>query len=201
MIAYVQGKIAQSWNNSCLVLTQGGVGYRISLPAHTLAALPEEGEQAAFYTCLAVREDALELFGFATFEERQTFEILRAINKIGARTALAILSVYRPEDLREIILDENIAALTKVPGIGQKTAQHVYLELKYRLGSLSRSGAPANSVQPGGVYADAAAALANLGYAEDEYAPIARKILKEEPDLDAGGAIRMVLKEMAKRRA
>ena len=99
----------------------------------TLSALPGKGEHIALYTSLAVREDALELFGFATFEERQTFEVLVSISKVGARTALSILSIYRPDDLRRIVFEEDVMALTRVSGIGKKTAQHVFLELKYKL--------------------------------------------------------------------
>lgn len=198
MIAFIQGKLGEAWSKSCIVNTSGGVGYRLFLPGHTYASLPEKGADVAFYTCLSVREDALELFGFATFEERQTFEILKAINKIGARTALAILSFYRPAELQQIVLDEDVGALTKVPGIGQKTAQHIFLELRYRLGSLDKSTAvPAQS----GLFGDVMAALANLGYKEEESCPIVRTIVKNEPDLDVGSAIRAALKEIAKGRA
>ena len=96
MIAYIEGRLAEVWGNACLVVTEGGVGYEVALPAHTLAALPGKGGSVALYTSLAVREDALELFGFASFEERQTFEVLVSISKVGARTALAILSIFGP---------------------------------------------------------------------------------------------------------
>ena len=133
MIAYLEGRLAETWGNACLIVTEGGVGYEVALPAHTLAALPDRGEQLALYTSLAVREDALELFGFASFEERQTFEVLVSISKVGARTALAILSIFRPDDLRRLVLEDDVLALTRVSGIGKKTAQHVFLELKYKL--------------------------------------------------------------------
>ena len=102
MIAYLEGRLAEIWGNACLLVTEGGVGYEVALPAHTLAALPGRGEHLTLYTSLAVREDALELFGFATFEERQTFEVLVSISKVGARTALGILSIFRPDDLRRV---------------------------------------------------------------------------------------------------
>ena len=133
MIAYLEGRLAETWGNACLIVTEGGVGYEVALPAHTLAALPDRGEPLALYTSLAVREDALELFGFASFEERQTFEVLVSISKVGARTALAILSIFRPDDLRRLVLEDDVLALTRVSGIGKKTAQHVFLELKYKL--------------------------------------------------------------------
>lgn len=198
MIAYVQGRLHEIWDKSCLILTPGGVGYRLILPAHTHADLPATGSEAGFYTSMAVREDAIELFGFATFEERQTFEILRAINKIGARTALAVLSTYRPGELKRIIADENINALIRVPGIGKKTAQHVYLELKYKLSGLESVQAGGGGAPAGGILADLVAALANLGYEEAECVDLGRDILKAEPDLDLGGAIRVALKRLAK---
>ncbi|MDO5484639.1 MAG: Holliday junction branch migration protein RuvA, partial [Desulfovibrionaceae bacterium] len=133
MIAYLEGRLAEIWGNRCLVITEGGVGYEVALPAHTLASLPARGRTVAFYTSLVVREDAQELYGFATFEERQTFEVLVSISKVGARTAIAILSIFRPDDLRRLVLEDDVLALTRVSGIGKKTAQHVFLELKYKL--------------------------------------------------------------------
>ena len=89
MIAYLEGLLAETWGTSCIVVTRGGVGYELDLPAHTMASLPGRGESVALYTSLVVREDAQQLFGFATFEERQVFEVLLTISKVGARTALA----------------------------------------------------------------------------------------------------------------
>lgn len=203
MIAYLEGRLAETWGNTCLILTAGGVGYEVALPTHTLAALPGKGEPVALFTSLAVREDALELFGFATFEERQTFEVLVSISKVGARTGLAILSVYRPEDLRRLVLEEDVLSLTRVSGIGKKTAQHIFLELKYKL---SVDDAPQAAVlaatgRPGSVYRDVLAGLANLGYAEEECAPLVKKILHAEPDLDVTGTLRAALKALAKGRA
>ena len=130
MIAFLEGRLDEVFNNVCLVLTQGGVGYAVSVPAHTRANLPKRGEQLRLYTSLVVREDAMELFGFATFEERQAFELLVTISKVGAKTALAVLSIFRPQDLQRIVADDDPMVLTQVPGIGKKTAQHVFLELK-----------------------------------------------------------------------
>ena len=85
MIAYLEGLLAETWGTSCIVVTRGGVGYELDLPAHTMASLPGRGESVALYTSLVVREDAQQLFGFATFEERQVFEVLLTISKVGAR--------------------------------------------------------------------------------------------------------------------
>lgn len=202
MIAYIEGRVAETWGNSCLVVSSGGVGYELALPTHTLASLPPRGEQAAFYTSLMVREDALELFGFASFEERQTFEVLVSISKVGARTALSILSIFRPADLRDLVARDDVDALTRVPGIGKKTAQHVFLELKYKLKveDLPQSAALAGQARPGSVYRDALDALMGLGYGEAECANMLKGVLHDEPDLDATGAIRATLKALAKGR-
>ena len=203
MIAYLEGRLGEVWGNACLVITGGGVGYEVALPAHTLAALPAAGSSVAFHTCLCVREDALELFGFASYEERQTFETLISISKVGARTALGILSLFRPADLRRLVLEDDALALTQVTGIGKKTAQHVFLELKYKL---KTDDAPQGSTltadgRPGSVFRDALAGLANLGYAEGECASLLKNILHDEPDLDVTGALRAALKALAKGKA
>ena len=201
MIAYVEGRLAQVWGNTALVVTQGGVGYAVGLPAHTLASLPGRGEAVAFYTSLAVREDALELFGFASFEERQTFEVLVSISKVGARTALGILSIFRPDDLRRLVLEDDVLALTRVSGIGKKTAEHIFLELKYKLKVDDAPQAAAlvgSGVRPGSVFRDVLDGLGNLGYSEDACAPRVKKILLEEPDLVVTGALRAALKTLAK---
>lgn len=197
MIAHIAGKLAETFNQSCIVLTPGGTGYLVALPAHTFANLPAQGEDVSFYTYLGVREDAMELYGFATFAERQAFDVLRGISKIGPRTALAILSTYRPEELEKIVRDENQQALTKIPGIGIKTAQHMLLELRYKLKTStiakSQSVSTLSSTQ-----ADVMAALANLGYVESECLAIVRGLFADEPDLDTGSAIRLALKKLAK---
>lgn len=198
MIAQINGVIKEIWKNFCVVSTSGGVGYEIALPAHTLAELPAIGESVSFYTSLVVREDAMELFGFSTFAERQTFEILIEVSKVGARTALAILSIFRPEELARVVMDDDIGALTKVSGIGKKTAQHILLELKYKLSSIKAGQRAPDSVPLPSVYADTLAALENLGYDEEECGKIIRDILAAEPDLDVSSAIRGALKAMAK---
>ena len=148
------------------------------------------------------REDAQQLFGFATFEERQVFEVLLTISKVGARTALAILSLYRPDDLRRIVLEEDVDALTRVSGIGKKTAQHVFLELKYKLKveDVPQAAVLAPNGRPGSVFRDVLDGLSNLGYSEDECAPVVKNILLQEPDLDVTGALRAALKALARGR-
>lgn len=198
MIAFLEGKLTESWRNSCILLTSAGIGYEITLPAHTWQNLPSIGQTAAFFISHVMREDAQELFGFETFAERQTFNVLTGISKVGARTALAILSLFRPEELRQIVMEDNLPALIRVPGIGQKTAQHIFLELKYKLASTATHSGAILPPQPKGVYGDTLTGLLNLGYPEEECARHARAVLEAEPDLDVGSAIRLCLKALSK---
>ena len=186
------------WGNACVVVTEGGVGYEIGLPNHTLSRLPEKGSLVSFHTSLNVREDAQELYGFESWDERQTFEILITISKVGARTALSILSLYRPDDLRRLVLEEDITALTRVSGIGKKTAQHIFLELKYKLKVEDMPAVLGGVSSANTVFRDVLAGLENLGYAEEEAAPIIKNVLHEQPDLDVPGALRAALKEFAR---
>ncbi len=198
MIAYIEGRVNESWANSCIVMTDSGVGYAVALPNHTLSQLPAKGEFIALYTSLQVREDAQELFGFATWDERQTFEILVSISKVGARTALAILSLYRPDDLRRLVFEDDMIALTRVSGIGKKTGQHIFLELKYKLKVESMPTFAGIAPSVGSVLRDVLDGLSNLGYSEEETAPLVKNILQEEPDLDVSSALRATLKALAK---
>jgi Holliday junction DNA helicase RuvA len=201
MLAYIEGRLLERAETSCVLVTAGGVGYEIFLPEHALASLPAQGGMASFFTSFIVREDAQELFGFPTWDERQTFVLLRGINRVGARTALAILSQYRPDDLRRIVAEDDANALTRVPGIGKKTAQQIFLELKYKLkpgdGPVSFSS-PAGTAPANTVYRDALTGLANLGYDEDMAGPLLKEALAADPDLSVGEALRAVLKAVGK---
>ena len=201
MLAYIEGRLLERAETSCVLVTAGGVGYEIFLPEHALASLPAQGGMASFFTSFIVREDAQELFGFPTWDERQTFVLLRGINRVGARTALAILSQYRPDDLRRIVLEDDANALTRVSGIGKKTAQQIFLELKYKLkpgdGPVSLS-VPGSAVPANTVYRDALTGLANLGYDEDMAGPLLKEALAADPDLSVGEALRAVLKAVGK---
>ena len=201
MLAYIEGRLLERAENSCVLVTAGGVGYEIFLPDHAMASLPAQGGMASFFTSFIVREDAQELFGFPTWDERQTFLLLRGINRVGARTALAILSYYRPDDLRRIVAEDDANALTRVSGIGKKTAQQIFLELKYKLkpgdGPVSLS-APSSSAPANTVYRDALTGLANLGYDEDMAGPLLKEALAADPDLSVGEALRAVLKAVGK---
>lgn len=201
MIAYVEGRLAEVMEDACLLVTGGGVGYEIAMPGHFLSRLPGRGETVFCYTVTVVREDALELYGFSTWDERQTFITLTSISRIGAKTALSILSVFRPDDLRELAAGDDVAPLTRVPGIGKKTAQQLFLELKYKLKMDTAGALPAMALgNPGSAARDGVAALVNLGYAEEEAARVVKAVLKDEPDLDVSALLRAALKAFGKGR-
>lgn len=201
MIAYVEGRLAELTDNSCVVVTGGGVGYEVFLGSHSLTKLPGTGEQVFFYTATIVREDALELFGFESWDERETFLVLTSISRVGARTAMAILSVFRPDDLRRLVAEDDMLALTRVSGIGKKTGQQIFLELKYKLKGDSSLPAAALAGKQGGVQADAVAGLVNLGYEEEEAVRTVKQVLAAENDLDVSGALRAALKALARGRS
>lgn len=202
MIAYIEGRLAEIMDDACLLVTGGGVGYEVFMPGHFLSRLPARGETLFCYTCTVVREDALELYGFPTWDERQTFIVLTSISRIGAKTALSILSVFRPDDLRSLVAVEDVLSLTRVPGIGKKTAQQLFLELKYKLKIDGAAALPAlGAGSAGTVSRDAVAGLVNLGYAEEEAVRVVKSILTDEPDLDVGGLLRAALKTLGKGRS
>ncbi|RHO52030.1 Holliday junction branch migration protein RuvA [Ruminococcaceae bacterium AM07-15] len=160
---------------SRVVLDNGGVGYSINTSFFSASAV-KKGEEALFYTYLHVREDAMELYGFATEEELSCYKMLTSISGVGPKAALAILSVVTPEKLALCVISEDEKALTKAPGVGKKLAQRIILELKDKLAKsqLSVSGSagvelPVPEVNMGSA-GEALAALTVLGYGRAEAA-------------------------------
>ncbi len=186
MIAHLNGTVSAVAPDGA-VIDVGGVGLLVQCTPGTLAGL-RPGERARVATSLVVREDALTLYGFATEDERATFELLQTATGVGPRLALAMLAVLSPDALRRAVATEDLAALTTVPGIGRKGAQRIVLELAGRLGP------PADlTVQGGGRGAGGAAApwreqvragLVSLGWLARE---ADQAIAAVEPEL-AGGA-------------
>src|SRR5512140_1534768 len=133
MIAHLRGTVAGVAPDGA-VIEVGGVGMRVQCTPGTLATL-KLGESAQVATSLVVREDALTLYGFASDDERDVFELAQTASGVGPRLALAMLASFSPDQLRQAIAAEDITALTRVPGIGRKGAQRIVLELAGRLGS------------------------------------------------------------------
>jgi Holliday junction DNA helicase RuvA len=165
MIGSVRGTVVDRTPTGEVLVEVGGVGYRVLVPTGSLPALAP-GAATFLFTHLHVRDDALVLFGFTTRDERDTFEALIGATGVGPKLALAMLSVHSPDALRRAVLDDDLAALTLVPGVGKRTAQRLMIELKARLAvpdlDLTDAGATASA------RGEVRAALAGLGYGPDE---------------------------------
>jgi Holliday junction DNA helicase RuvA len=167
MIAFVRGAVAAVGLDSAVVEV-GGVGMQVMCTPGTLAGL-RVGQQALLATSLVVREDSLTLFGFADEEERSIFELLQTASGVGPKLAQAMLAVHGPDELRRAVTSEDLAALTRVPGIGRKGAQRIVLELKDRIGPPTGGGgqsAPAGAA--GGWREQVHGALLGLGWSARE---------------------------------
>ena len=152
----------------------GGVGYKCYITHNTRRNLPETGKNVLLYTYLAVREDALDLYGFSSLSELECFKLIITVNGVGARLALSVLSELTPEQLSLFVATGDAKSLTRAPGVGLKLAQRMVLELKDKLGSLGSGGFEAAAVGAAaaaeGSAGEAVAALAALGYSQSEAA-------------------------------
>ncbi len=149
MIAFVRGTVAELGLDG-VVVAVGGVGLQLLCTPGTLARM-RLGAEVSVPTSLVVREESLTLFGFADEDEKALFELLQTASGVGPKLAQAMLAVHSPDELRRAVRDEDLRALTTVPGIGQKGAQRIILELKDRIGvpaGGTPSGRPATAVQP-----------------------------------------------------
>ena len=163
MIARITGRLLEKGEDFAVVDVQG-VGYLLHLSAATLLQLPRPGEPVALRTITQVREDALDLYGFLTEEEEGVFRALIEVKGVGPRAAQKILSGIPPRDLAQAVATGDVARLTKVPGVGKKTAERLVVELKDKLLELARAAGPGPVRAAGGLLEQLAAALVNLGY-------------------------------------
>jgi Holliday junction DNA helicase RuvA len=164
MIGSIRGRIA-SKTPPQLMVEVGGVGYEIEAPMSTFFLLPSVGEEVFLLTHLVVREDAHILYGFGTHDERRLFRSLIKVSGVGPKIALALLSGINVEAFALCVQNQDIAALTKVPGIGRKTAERLVVEMKDRLGPPSETVVNAVAGPPGvNPEAEAFGALVALGY-------------------------------------
>ena len=133
MIASLEGRVAEKAGDR-VVLSVGGVGYEVRVPAQSLARLPPPGRQAHLFTRLLVRDEVMVLYGFSSTEERTLFDHLITVTGVGPKVALAVLSVLSPDAFRRAVATGDAAALTLVPGVGKKVAARIVLDLKDRIG-------------------------------------------------------------------
>jgi holliday junction DNA helicase RuvA len=187
VIGRLHGKLAAK-NPPQVMVDVAGVGYEVDVPRSTFYSLPGTGEPVTLYTHLVVREDAHTLYGFATQEERAAFRQLIRISGIGARTALSVLSGLSVTDLAQSIAAQDAGRLTRIPGIGKKTAERLLLELK---GKLTGAGVAPLHDQGG----DVLNALLALGYSDKEAHAAVRGLA---PGLPVAEGIKAALKVLAK---
>ena len=188
MIAFIEGKVAEK-NHGELVINAGGVGFSLLCSNATIAAAPEKDKTFRCYTVMNVREDAMELFGFATKLEREMFKKLCTVTGVGAKTALGILSALPLRDLSIAIVTGDVTALSRAPGIGKKTAQRIVLELRDKVEqaevSSSAPGVSASVSAPaGGMEREAQAALQALGYTSAEAARAVNQVRDQAETVD-----------------
>ena len=167
MLAKITGTLLEKKPPQVVIDTAHGLAYEIDVPMSTLYTLPNAGEKVTLFLHLAIREDAQQLFGFATAAERSSFRMLIKISGIGARTALGILSGLSSDDLQQAVLAQDISRLCSIPGIGKKTAERLVLELKDKLKGASFNFTEA-ATAPHSESDDIALALAALGYADKD---------------------------------
>jgi Holliday junction DNA helicase RuvA len=159
VIAFLEGEVAEKGAGRA-VISVGGVGYDVQVPSSTLAKLPPVGSRARLHTRMVVRDDAMTLFGFASADERELFDLLVTVNGVGPRVALSFLSVLSPDAFRRAVRAGDLDALTLVPGVGKKVAQRVVLDLRDKLGG--------DVVVLEGPLADVREALVSLGLSTQE---------------------------------
>jgi Holliday junction DNA helicase RuvA len=190
MIGRLSGLLLDK-NPAQLIVDCDGVGYEVSVPMSTFYHLPSTGERVTLLTHMVVREDAQLLYGFGTTQERELFRELIKISGIGARTALAILSGMSVNDLAQAVTMQEVGRLTRIPGIGKKTAERLLLELKGKLGA-ELGTAPGTDSESGN---DILSALLALGYSEKE----ALLAIKQVPaGSSVSDGIRQALKALSK---
>ena len=201
MFYYIEGIVALI-DGSVAVVDCGGVGYAVNTTANSLSRV-RIGEKARFYICTIIREDSFDLYGFATVDEKRSFELLTGVSGVGPKAAQAILSANTPDALAFAIVSGNEKVLTAVPGIGKKIAQRVILELKDKLSGgtgdagFGTSGAAAPAAASGGdKLSDAAAALGVLGYGGNEISAALKGI--DIQNLPVEDIVRQALKKMMK---
>ena len=217
MIGYVKGSVLECGEGRVLVGVEGSsshaVGYLVSTPQRVEYQNFLPGSRAEFFIYTHVREDALDLYGFATYEEKEVFLTLLQVNGVGPKSALGILSAVQPKLLVDAVLEGDQAYLTQIPGIGKKTAERVVLELRDKFkkkvdaglwksasSPLAVSAPPSTRTQRGSsVYQDARAALVSLGYKENLVSELLDRVWSEfeVPPSKVEELIRSALRQLA----
>ena len=200
MIAFVRGNVAQVGLSS-VVVDVGGVGLELHCTPGTLATL-REGAPATLPTSMVVREDSLTVFGFLDEDEKQVFEMLQTASGVGPKLAQAMLAVHPPDELRRAVTREDVHALTQVPGIGQKGAQRIILELKDRIGPpVGATTAPSTGSEPAW-RGQVRQGLVGLGWSAKEADSAIDAVAPSDDDVaagvDVGALLRAALRTLSR---
>jgi holliday junction DNA helicase RuvA len=182
VIAQLSGRILRKGPQEVVVET-AGVGYRVAIPLSTFYRLAPEDGEVSLRIHTHVREDALQLFGFLTAREHELFERLISVTGVGPKLATSILSGIEADDLTEALRDSDVARLTRIPGVGKKTAERLVVELRDKMPAVLPGGDadPEPRGGAGTVKADLVSALANLGYSRPEAERGVDKALRDDP--------------------
>ncbi len=198
MIALLRGKLLEK-RPPLLIVDVGGVGYELEAPMTTFYDLPDNGSVVVLHTHLVVREDAHKLYGFSRPQQRDLFRSLLRVNGVGPRVGLAILSGLSTDQFLACMADEDVARLTRVPGVGRKTAQRLIVEMRDKLAEDAEAGAGAVSTaavdRPINPVADAVSALVALGYKPLEASRVVRNVATE--GLSSEQIIRQALRSLS----
>jgi len=201
MIAFLTGRLALK-TPTHLTLDVQGVGYEVFIPLSTYYALPGLDDITALYIHTHLREDAIQLFGFFSQAEKESFLLLTTVSGIGPKLGLSVLSSLSLIDLVSAIQSEDLDKLATVPGIGKKSAGRIALELKDKIGKIHAPGATltvSDRADPGGPYEDAVSALVNLGYRPQDVKDALKRVSKKSADpVVLQDLIRDGLKELAR---
>ncbi len=200
MIAKLRGLLDSAGADTCVV-DVGGVGYLVAASARTLGGLGASGSAVTLHIETQVREDAIQLFGFASGEERDWFRLLLSVQGVGGRVALAILSVLTPSEVQHAVAAKDTASVARANGVGPKLAARIVNELKDKAGSLpaGASLAPVSVERARGAVADTLSALANLGFRPmDASRAVAEAVAELGDHADVGELLRVSLKKSAR---
>jgi Holliday junction DNA helicase RuvA len=198
MIGSLEGNLSEV-SPQRVVIDVGGVGYQVEIPLSTYYALPEPGRRVRLHTHLHVQEDALRLFGFASLAEREMFLRLISVSRVGPKVAVGILSGIGVRELREAILAGDVARLSRIPGVGAKSAERLVVELKDKVltvAGMAEGEAPqpeAAAAPEDEVRRDALSALLNLGYNRG----LAERVLRGVASNDLQSVLREALRKLA----
>jgi len=194
MISYIRGKLVEK-TPTYVVVETGGIGFKIEIPLSSFKALGDVGSEIKIRTYLHAREDVLQLFGFATEEEKELFQLLISVTGIGPRLAQGILSGISVREFKLAIRDKDITKLTSAPGVGKKTAERLILELREKIGEVKTDRIPVSfTMSPTGE--EAVLALISLGYKRSRAVEVVQKLVQKEPSLLLEELIRRALQTM-----